>query len=153
MVNIGDKIKKIRLMTGLNQKQFSSKLGISQGRLSEIEKGKNYPSFETLVSLKDNFNISLDLLLDPNYPISDISNLISPSSIEHTSLNLTSEELYILKLLRQLSYIDRIKMEGRIEDIIKGYSLNNTSTLKKAKSSSSLSNNSHDEEAAALDLA
>ena len=44
MEGIGDKVKSIRLQQGLNQVAFAEKIGISQGRLSELEQGKTKPS-------------------------------------------------------------------------------------------------------------
>ncbi|WP_081754850.1 helix-turn-helix domain-containing protein [Paenibacillus durus] len=37
METIGDKVKAVRLKYNLNQIAFAEKIGISQGRLSEIE--------------------------------------------------------------------------------------------------------------------
>lgn len=64
MEGIGDKVKSIRLQHGLNQVAFAKKIGISQGRLSEIEQGKTKPSAETLNELRRNFNSDLNWLFD-----------------------------------------------------------------------------------------
>lgn len=60
---IGQKIKKVRIAKNLNQIGFSSELGISQGRLSEIEKDKTKPSAETLKALRKQFDVDLNWLL------------------------------------------------------------------------------------------
>ncbi|RUT43987.1 XRE family transcriptional regulator [Paenibacillus anaericanus] len=52
MKTIGGKVKAIRLKHELNQIAFADKIGISQGRLSEIEQGKTKPSAETLKELR-----------------------------------------------------------------------------------------------------
>lgn len=75
MNTVGDRIKDLRKKEGLNQLDFCKKINLSQGRLSEIEKGKNNPSYETLVSIKNIFNVSLDWLVSGEYPKSD--NIIS----------------------------------------------------------------------------
>ncbi|WP_256721101.1 helix-turn-helix domain-containing protein [Paenibacillus odorifer] len=41
-------------------------MGISQGRLSEIEQGKTKPSAETLNELRKKFNVDLNRLSDEN---------------------------------------------------------------------------------------
>ncbi len=51
---IGQKIKKIRKANNMSQVEFSSELGISQGRLSEAEKDITKPSADTLVLYVDN---------------------------------------------------------------------------------------------------
>lgn len=43
--------------------EFSSLLGISQGRLSEIEKNITKPSAETLIALRKKFGVDLNELL------------------------------------------------------------------------------------------
>ncbi|WP_342418020.1 helix-turn-helix transcriptional regulator [Paenibacillus sp. FSL R10-2782] len=56
-------MKSIRKLNKLNQTDFSSTIGISQGTLSELEKDKYKPSLETIISLKLNFDVDLDWLL------------------------------------------------------------------------------------------
>lgn len=69
MITIGEKIKAIRKHHNLTQIDFSFLIGISQGRLSEIEQDKTKPSAETLIDLKAKLNIDLNwLLADKNTP-------------------------------------------------------------------------------------
>jgi len=48
----------------LNQIDFSDVIGISQGRLSEIERDKTKASAETLKELRNRFNVDLNWLLN-----------------------------------------------------------------------------------------
>jgi len=64
MNTIGEKIKALRKQHNLNQIEFATTIGISQGRLSEIEKGKTKPSAETLYELRRKFKIDLNWLFD-----------------------------------------------------------------------------------------
>lgn len=64
MNTIGEKVKKIRLQKKLNQIAFADAIGISQGRLSEIEQGKTKPSADTLQQLRKKFDVDLNWLLD-----------------------------------------------------------------------------------------
>lgn len=61
--DIGHKIKCIRKENNLNQVQFAKSIGISQGNLSEIELGNSNPSAETLLSIRTQYNVSLNWLL------------------------------------------------------------------------------------------
>jgi transcriptional regulator with XRE-family HTH domain len=63
MGEIGERIKNLRKNNGLNQSQFCEMINLAQSRLSEIESNKTKPSYDTLVSIKENFNISLDWLI------------------------------------------------------------------------------------------
>jgi SOS-response transcriptional repressor LexA/DNA-binding XRE family transcriptional regulator len=114
MSTIGDRIRKIRKDNNLNQKAFSKVIGISQGRLSEIEKGKNKPSFDTLYSIKDNYEISLDwLIFGVNYPF------------KNNSTQNTDEES-ILESYRNLSEYNKTLIKGMLE--IKIYEQNRNDT-------------------------
>ncbi|MNC78693.1 transcriptional repressor DicA [compost metagenome] len=64
MNKIGAKIKIVRKQLKLNQNDFAETIGISQGRLSEIEQEKTKPSAETLYELRKRFNIDLNWLFD-----------------------------------------------------------------------------------------
>lgn len=58
---IGSRLRKIR--GPLTQQEFSDKLQISRGYVSDVERGRSYPSVPFLVSLAVNFGISLNWLL------------------------------------------------------------------------------------------
>jgi transcriptional regulator with XRE-family HTH domain len=61
---IGNKIKEIRLSLGLSQADFSSKIGVRQGYLSEIESGKKTPGSKVILSLKRSFpEINIDFIV------------------------------------------------------------------------------------------
>ncbi|WP_308636548.1 helix-turn-helix domain-containing protein [Paenibacillus silvisoli] len=60
---IGARVKRIRKLNEMTQVEFSSLLGISQGRLSEIEKDITKPSAETLIALRKRFAVDLNELL------------------------------------------------------------------------------------------
>jgi transcriptional regulator with XRE-family HTH domain len=61
--SLGKRVKKIRKLNQMTQVEFSSLLGISQGRLSEIEKDITKPSADTLIALRKRFRIDLNELL------------------------------------------------------------------------------------------
>lgn len=62
-MTLGEKIKSIRKVNKFNQSDFSKRIGISQGTLSELETDKYLPSLETIISLKSIFNVDLEWLL------------------------------------------------------------------------------------------
>jgi transcriptional regulator with XRE-family HTH domain len=63
METIGEKVKRIRKKYKMSQVEFSEKIGISQGRLSEIEQDKTKPSADTLIQLRKYFGVDLNWLL------------------------------------------------------------------------------------------
>src|SRR5690606_31873864 len=61
-----ERIKFIRKSLNLNQEQFASSLGLTQGGYSDIERGKNNISNKTKLSLKNVYNINLHRLETEN---------------------------------------------------------------------------------------
>ncbi|MGA7826805.1 MAG: XRE family transcriptional regulator [Geobacteraceae bacterium] len=61
-VEIGARIKEIRLSRGLTQKAFASSLGIVQGFLSDVERGRKLPSETLLIALCHLYEISEEWL-------------------------------------------------------------------------------------------
>jgi SOS-response transcriptional repressor LexA len=57
-INIGKRVRKIRLASGLTQKEFAHSLGIVQGFLSGIECGKKEPSTTLLYALCHKYGVS-----------------------------------------------------------------------------------------------
>lgn len=48
---------------GLTQNEFSKQIDISQGTLSDIEQGHCNPSVDTVLSIHERYEVSLDLIL------------------------------------------------------------------------------------------
>lgn len=60
--NFSDKLKELRESLNLTQAEFSEKLNITQAAMSAYEKGTRNPTFETILSIANAFDISLDWL-------------------------------------------------------------------------------------------
>lgn len=76
MATLGTRIKNLRKIKRLTQKQIEYKTGISSGNLSGYESGRIAPSSQALVSLAQVFGCSIDYLLtgneyEQNYVLSD----------------------------------------------------------------------------------
>ncbi|MCP8900497.1 helix-turn-helix domain-containing protein [Gilvimarinus xylanilyticus] len=63
-MELGEKIKKLRIEQGWTQPQLAATLGIEQSTLSKIESGKLILSAETFDTLLSTFTLSIDQLLD-----------------------------------------------------------------------------------------
>jgi SOS-response transcriptional repressor LexA/DNA-binding XRE family transcriptional regulator len=62
MDNIGKRIKEIRAGRGLTQKEFARIISISQGYLTNVERGKNQPSSLVLAAIQNKFNVRMEWL-------------------------------------------------------------------------------------------
>ncbi|MDE5992225.1 MAG: helix-turn-helix domain-containing protein [Oscillospiraceae bacterium] len=65
-MDIGNKIKKARMQSGLTQEEAAEALGVSRQTISNWENGKTYPDIVSVVKMSDLYNISLDRLLKEN---------------------------------------------------------------------------------------
>lgn len=63
-MDIGKKLKELRLMNGLTQDELSKKIGISRVNYTRYENGKVRPDYETLIKIADYFDVSLDEIFD-----------------------------------------------------------------------------------------
>ena len=63
-MDLGGKLKELRLNVGLTQEELASKLGLSRVNYTRYENGKVNPDYETIIKLADFYDISLDELFD-----------------------------------------------------------------------------------------
>ncbi|MBG6244770.1 DNA-binding protein [Candidatus Symbiopectobacterium sp. 'North America'] len=60
---IGLRVKQVRAGSGLNQRDFAAKQGISNGGISQIESGKTVPGGDFLLRIHQEFSVDLTWLL------------------------------------------------------------------------------------------
>ena len=64
MEKFGEKLKALRIRSGMTLKDLAVKLGLSaHGYISELESGKKTPTVEIVVKISDCFSVSTDELL------------------------------------------------------------------------------------------
>ena len=63
MVNMGNKLKKLRIENGLTQKQIAERVGVAVSAISSYESEVRYPSYAILVKLATAYGVSTDYLL------------------------------------------------------------------------------------------
>lgn len=61
---IGARIQKIRKMKGLTQDKLAENVNISPKYLSSVERGKENPTLNTLISLSESLKVNLDDFFD-----------------------------------------------------------------------------------------
>ncbi len=64
MLFLGEKLKQLRLQSGLTQQQLADKLQISRVNYTRYETGASRPDYETLLTIADFHEVSLDELFD-----------------------------------------------------------------------------------------
>lgn len=98
---IGIRIKKLREIKKLKQKEFAKIIDVSQGTLSDIENGKFTPSVDTIISVSRYMNVSTDWLLKGD---------------GHESKHAIKDE--IAELISQLTVKEKSKLEDYIEFLL-----------------------------------
>lgn len=63
MVNMGEKLRSLRIENKLTQKQVADRIGLAISAVSSYESGTRYPSYEALIKLSKMFHVSTDYLL------------------------------------------------------------------------------------------
>lgn len=63
MVNMGKKLKSLRIEKKLTQKQIAERIGLAISAVSSYESGTRYPSYDVLIKLAQIFHVSTDYLL------------------------------------------------------------------------------------------
>ncbi|NVN99380.1 MAG: helix-turn-helix domain-containing protein [Geobacteraceae bacterium] len=103
--SIGDRIREIRRSRKMTQKAFSASLGIVQGFICSIEKGRKVPSNTLVIALQNLYEINSQWLESgvgemyqksrpvlPSVPVNAIPLYqVAPVSLESTSANVVAE--------------------------------------------------------------
>lgn len=63
MIKFNEHLKDIRKFQNKTQKETSVALGITERNYQTLEYGKSKPSFDTLISLAEYFEVSIDYLV------------------------------------------------------------------------------------------
>lgn len=100
------RLKELREERRLSQDGLALKLNVSQSTISAYEVGDRTPDLETLIAIAQFFNVSLDYLAGQT----DLKQQIRQS-------DLTSTELEHLRIYRQLSDIDKEKINAYIDGL------------------------------------
>lgn len=95
-INLGQRIAKRRIQTGIRQNTLADKIGISNNYLSSIERGKEKPSLEIIVKICNVLGVTPDYLLMGNM----YSNNIPQNIVDGLRL-CSKEDLVLLSAIMQ----------------------------------------------------
>ena len=93
---LSEKLYELRKKDGLSQEQLAERLGVSRQAVSKWESGKAVPESDTLISISEYFNVSLDYLMKEDD--STVSETIVGTESDHTVKN-TGREKRILGMI------------------------------------------------------
>lgn len=98
-MDIGSKIKKSRMESGLTQEQAAEALGISRQTISNWENEKSYPDIVSVLKMSDLYNVSLDYLLKGEQAMSSYMDYLDEST------NVVKSKTKFSKLILILTYL------------------------------------------------
>ncbi|MDF2926501.1 MAG: family transcriptional regulator [Paenibacillaceae bacterium] len=107
MKSIAERFKYLRHQAQLSQSEFADIIHLSQGRLSDIERGKNKPSADTLLAVSEYFNISTDWLLLGTGKPPALADGCTDKRAEEDQLELSDSERYLIWEYRKLDKAGR----------------------------------------------
>ena len=99
------RLKEIRNIKGLSQKELSEKLNLKQNTISSYESSSIQPSLENLIKIADILDVSVDTLLGRDANIVDL-NLLSEN-----------QKYVVEKVVKFLSDNDVAKVVGYIDNL------------------------------------
>lgn len=118
--NIGERIKQIRIDSGLTQEVFGKKIGLKKSGLSLIESGKNNPSEATKKSIINEFSVNEDWLNIGIGEVYDYAKITAKKGGELilTSVLLSQNLLDLLESIKNKTVEDAIEIETSIQTMI-----------------------------------
>lgn len=106
MITIGNRIKERRKELNLTQLDIKSKVGISSGNMSDIERGNRLPAASTLIQLAKVLECSIDYILTGVPPIEEknVSSVIGESAQKLLTLfySLSPDDQYELIMIADM---------------------------------------------------
>lgn len=104
-----NRLKELRVETGLNQKEVAKILGIAQPTLSGWETGRTQIDYDNLIKAADYFNVTIDYLLGRTD-----ENVITSAAAPAQEALTTQEETHIKKY-RQLDTDGKEEIDDLID--------------------------------------
>ena len=98
-MTLGEKLRNARKQEGLTQEQLSEKLGISRSAVAKWETDNGIPDISNLISLSDEFGLSLDELIKENTAVK--KKLIADSSAKKWHILII---MYLLAIVAYVTY-------------------------------------------------
>jgi transcriptional regulator with XRE-family HTH domain len=77
VINLGARLREVRLAAGLSLREVSRQLGISPSFVSQMENGKSQPSVATLYSFAQLLGVTIDDLFGQGWPLQPAALVVS----------------------------------------------------------------------------
>ena len=109
VVEFGQRLREIRKKRGLEQARLAEMARVPSSSISHFERGKHKPSFDTLVRLAYQLDVSIDYLVGRTEHVH--AHNVEPHERQVRPLPLTDEEIEKVEI-----YIEYLKTMGRYSE-------------------------------------
>lgn len=111
---IGERLKQARLAAGITQKVVGLEVGVTASQISQIEKGKKFPSLDVFLKMADLFNVAPEYILGRDTGVtSDNTEYI---------VHIASKDLEILSTIKEYENLYKLLSSDRMQDVIASWS-------------------------------
>lgn len=111
-MDIGKKIKSLRLSKSLTQNQLAEILGVSKSTLSNYERNVSTPSPDIFVNLASYFDVSIDYLMNDDPDVS--REALKEGGAYHSDKVLSKDEWNAISYYRRLNDEQRDYIKGQM---------------------------------------
>ncbi len=122
---LGPRLRILRELNGLTQKQVADVLNIDRSTYSYYEIAKTRPDIDALQKLADLFKVSTDYLLDyksqAEIAVNDDTNIFASSRNLRYVSELSRSEKQLVLYFRLLKEDDKVEFMDNIKEICDGY--------------------------------
>lgn len=117
-MDIGKKIRRLRLENNLSQIDLAHILGVSKSTMSNYERNYSTPDPETLVKLTTYFNVSIDYIFSGADTIAQYEALKETSSYNNGGSSLSKDEGKVIQYYRRLSEEHKDYIKGQMVHLL-----------------------------------
>jgi len=103
MMDLGKRLKQLRIERGLNQIDIANMLGVERSTYGKYETGDSSPDYEKLIQLSDFYQVSIDYLLGKT----DVKDPIETIAAHHDGEEWTEEELEEIERFKEFVRMKR----------------------------------------------
>ena len=124
-MSFGSRFKRAREKKSLSQQDLADMIGVTDGTISNYEKGVAFPRWDTMKKLCDILNV------DPNYLFwDDLTDKMKSQIIEQTTFDFNDEGTLLYK---RLDVIDKAEIRGEMKQMLKADKYSNNEKDAKLK--------------------
>lgn len=124
-MSFGSRFKRAREKKSLSQQDLADMIGVTDGTISNYEKGVAFPRWDTMKKLCDILNV------DPNYLFwDDLTDKMKSQIIEQTTFDYNDEGTLLYK---RLDDIDKAEIRGEMKQMLKADKYSNNEKDAKLK--------------------